>query len=157
MDIVRAILDAQSKHVKQLADHRDKAGRVMLDIAVPKCRRAVEEMLLFHKRYRLGERKHASSTSVVYFATDCEGAACAADERPVALKFMRDRDHFEREIQARGALRGPDAAKFVLDYTHVHDDDDFAKSVDRWQRDNELEFARIQLGRYCIVMPRAQG
>jgi hypothetical protein len=154
VEIVEAILDARIKHVKKLAYWRDKSGRVMLDIATPLCRRAIQERLLFHKRYRLEDRPvHESSTSVVYFATDCEGAKCAAEERPIALKFMHSRESFEREKRARRALEGDEqeeARKYVLACWEYHECDEFAASVRAWESENGRE-----LGRFCIVMPRA--
>jgi hypothetical protein len=151
VEIVEAILDARAAHVEKLAYYRDDVGRVVLEIAAPLVRRALQERLLFCKRYRLDKRPvHASSTSVVYYAVDCEGCASADDGRPVALKFIHSRSHFEREMRARGALECTDSGMYVLGCLHSLDDDAFAKSVEEWNQAHSCD-----LGRFCIVMPRA--
>jgi hypothetical protein len=148
LEVVKAILRKYREHVRVLAFSRDRYGRIVFDIATPKCRAAIQETLLFYKRFRLEDKPvHRSNTSVVYFATDCGEAACAAEERRVALKFMRERDHFEREVAVYGRLRQQEAKRY------------FVCMLGQYDGDKDSAFAECAeacgFGRYCVVMDRA--
>ncbi len=148
VDIVGAILDQCSKHVKRLAYCHDHLGRVVFGTAMPKCRSLIQERILFMKRYRLDERVHKSSTSVVYFASDCEGATYESQEKPVALKFISRRDHFDREVAAHGRFQQQESRGFVL------------RLLQHYNGDDDAEFRECAeacgLGRFCVVLERAE-
>ena len=88
-----------------LANTHDELGRRAVDIATPLCRAAILSRLNFYGRYEMrpGFPAHQSSTCIVRFATDHES------KQEVALKFMRRRDHFERELACRRLLSEPAA------------------------------------------------
>lgn len=160
VEIVKSILSKYQDSVAkchELAYCRDRYGRLVFDIATPKCRAAIQEMLLFFKRYRLEECKHTSSTSVVYFAVDCQNSASAKDEKRVALKFIRQPDHFNREKKAYERVGNADSKSYVVDVICTHGetgdgDQDalFAESVLRLSAAEKKE-----LGHHCIVLERA--
>ena len=74
-------------------------GRHIIDIASPKCKKAILQMIYIFRRYEITSQKqplHQSSTCVVHLAYDHED-----DSKVVALKFMKHRDHFVRELRVR--------------------------------------------------------
>ena len=83
-----------------LANTHDELGRRAVDIATPLCRQHILSRLNFYRRYELrpGCPEHQSATCIVRFATD------HVLKKEVALKFMKFRDHFEREILCRRML-----------------------------------------------------
>jgi len=148
VEIVEAILEARRKFVTKLAYCKTWLGRVVFELALPACRAAIQKRLLFNTRYRLNDKPvHASDTSLVYYAMDCKHATCAEHERPVALKFIQMRDHFDREVAAQGRFKSKDSEDYVLGFLECHDgdaDEEFARSADA-----------CGLCRFCIVMQRA--
>lgn len=111
-------------------------GRSLLDIAEPSFRALLTKRLFVFQRYELlGDRAvHESDTSIVWLAADHGGAApsCSArdggaapvaapaQQRKVALKFMRERAHWLREQSARHSLGG-DARVALLPLLEARD------------------------------------
>ena len=99
-EIVDQVLLSCASCVQILANTHDELGRRAVDIATPLCRQHILSRLNFYRRYELrpGSPEHQSATCIVRFATD------HVLKKEVALKFMRFRDHFEREILCRRML-----------------------------------------------------
>lgn len=98
-DVALAALAAlpSAAAVRAVADLRDAAGRRAMDGAMPAVRRAIDARLLLFGRYEVGELAHRSATSVVHRAFD----RSVTPRAPVALKFMRGREHYARERGVR--------------------------------------------------------
>ena len=98
-----------------LANTHDELGRRAVDIATPLCRQHILSRLNFYRRYELrpGSPEHQSATCIVRFATD------HVLKKEVALKFMRFRDHFDREILCRRMLSQSTPSSSTLLETNV--------------------------------------
>jgi hypothetical protein len=156
----------------QLLASTDAHGRKALDLATPACKVVLASKLYLGGVYELDTSQlvHQSATCKVLLALDHSdgavggdhieekeepipgGAKASAGPRKVALKFMRDREQWRRELEARRGGAGGGApldATFVVGVIRAHDGDE------------ELRFARDlverQLGDYpyVLVMPRA--
>jgi serine/threonine protein kinase len=125
-----------------LALAEDAEGRQVANIASPKCKKVILQFMHFYRRYEittLRQPHHQSATCVVHLAFDHMD-----NNRAVALKFMRFREHFQREIYVRN--RGGLDNKFVVGILRYHDpDDDEAFRQETTTKD----FADTP---YCIVM-----
>jgi serine/threonine protein kinase len=108
----------------------------------------VREMILFHKLYKINRKDphaHQSRTCIVTLAEDCSDAETTA---PVALKFMRNKDQFERELTVREGLDN----RFVIDVIgsyNSNSDVGFAEAIKSFGNGVYAEY------QYCIVLPRA--
>ncbi len=103
---IEAALDANIEFIEALATATDADERTALDVAVRPVRALIQSRLYLLERFELaaGMPEHASTTSVVRFATDRD-----ANGARVALKFMRHREAFERELSARKLADGATA------------------------------------------------
>lgn len=168
---------------------KDPKGRPAINLATGRCRTRMLEALFFLGRYELLNRenpKHRSASCVVLFARDfgdasvtggrggrkgagaasasASAAGTAVDSgREVALKLMRNRDQFERELRLRqGATASssssgaaPPAATAAAEAL----DDRFVLPVIRTHElDNERAFVGTDGTRYpyVLVMERAE-
>jgi hypothetical protein len=158
----------------QLLASTDPHGRKALDLATPVCKAVLASKLYLGGVYELDMTQlvHQSATCKVLLALDHSdsnstvggddverkeepktgGAEASVGPRKVALKFMRDKDQWRRELDARRGGSGGEAAlnpAFVVGVHRAHDGQE------------ELRFARDlaarQLGDYpyVLVMPRA--
>lgn len=123
----------------------DEFGRKALDVATPKCRRAILSTMYFLGRYELkdGPPEHKSATCLVHIAIDRDNA-----DMPVALKLMKWRSQYNRELQSRNdcAFDG----EYVLGIIRSYDGDDNKSFCDELQRKGYGSY------KYCIVMPAAE-
>jgi len=106
----------------ELAIIPDAEGRQAVHIASPKCKKAILGCIYFFRRYEiitLTQPHYQTKTSLVHLAIDHDSEDT---NKMVALKFMRDRHHFMREVQVR-TLGGFDD-EFVLGMLRVHDSDE---------------------------------
>lgn len=85
-----------------LAYVQDAKRRSAVDVASPSNKLAIKSVFLWHGRYRITENRpeHVSATCYVYKAID-EMDASESGPTSVALKFMRFKAHYLREINAR--------------------------------------------------------
>ena len=142
-----------------LAKVVDKYDRVAEDVATAANKKAIKSVLLLYGRYRLLDTipEHVSATCYVYRAEDEEERDESNVPRRVALKFMRVKSQFVREIQTR------QDRKFEQDYvigiarTHPA-----LSELDKW--DDEIEMENISgmvltkekaQKMFCLVMPLA--
>ena len=101
VDIVNKVLLTCATQVQALANTHDELGRRAVDIATPMCRQLILSRLNFYGRYELrpGNAVHKSSTYMVRLAIDHK------EKQEVALKFMKNKKHFDREIFSRRKLQ----------------------------------------------------
>lgn len=96
-----------------LAHARDALNRTAIELATPKNRLSINYLFLWYGRYRAEPRpEHQSSTCYVFKAVDEADLDESGRPRPCALKLMRNRDQFFREVRARARGLGED---YVLD------------------------------------------
>ena len=132
-------------HIVKISALTDEFGRKALDVATPRCRRAILSTMYFLGRYELkdGPPEHKSATCLVHVAIDRDNA-----DMPVALKLMRWRSQYLRELQSRSECSFD--GDFVLGIIRDYDGD----------KDSSFgeELTRKGYGwyRYCIVMPAAE-
>ena len=156
---IERVLDRHKLHIHALANACDKKGRCCKYIAQPRIKTAMLTRLYLHRRYELkpGPALHKSATSLVIQARD-HGSQLndlngdlENDGNKVVLKFMRNRDHFLREVGAR--LQGDFDERFVLPLLECYDkdstsDDNVAFRLDATSKGFE-EYP------YCVVMEAA--
>ena len=125
---------------------RDCIGRSAFDIGENSASKHVSAFFelrrLVLKRYKLEQQLHKSSTSMVFLALemmDDEGAKHPSPV-PVALKFMKHREQFRREIDGRAGL---DEAQ-----------SEFVMPVIRSHADVNAERSELSFYPFCVVMPR---
>ena len=116
-----------------------------MNIASPKCKKAILSCIYFFKRYEiitLAQPHYQTKTSLVHIAIDHDSEDA---NKMVALKFLRHRDHFLREVEVRSAGNFND--EFVINTLRFHDsDDDYAFR-------EETISKGIVMFPYCLVMP----
>jgi ankyrin repeat protein len=87
----------------QLAFALDAGGRCALDVASPSNRLAIHSSVLWHGRYRIIDEypEHISPTCIVYRAVDEAVLDASGHPVRVAVKLMKYRDQFSKEIEMR--------------------------------------------------------
>ena len=139
------ILDRYIDRISTLMSAKDSLGRKVIDAATPKYKVAMFERSYLFGRYEIrdGPAEHESETCKVFLARDHKDGG-----RNVALKFICNRDHFEREINVRQKCSFDD--KYVITTLRLHDGDDEKNLMlgDEAQRKGYY--------RYCLVMPAAE-
>ena len=145
VDEVAFILDSFVDRIGLLMSVEDGNGRKVIDVATPKYKEVMlETSFLFHRyEIRDGPAEHVSETCVVRLAKDHRDGG-----RNVALKFICNRDHFEREVIVRLNCQFDD--KYVISTLRLHDGDG---DKDKMFGD---EAERKGYYRYCLVMPAAE-
>ena len=143
---VTAILDKYIDRVSLLTSVKDTLGRKAIDMASPKYKEAMLERLFLFQRYEIrdGVAEHESETCIVRLAIDHKDGG-----RNVALKFIRNRDDFEREVSFRQKCDFD--VEFVVSCLRLYDGDD----DDQGSRFGN-EAVRKGYYRYCLVMPAAE-
>ena len=145
VDEVNSILDRYVDRISLLMSMTDKYGRRAIDMARPKYKRAISERSYLFRRYEIrdGPAEHVSATCVVRIAKDHNDY-----RRNVALKFISNRDHFEREKAVRH--NGLFDDKYVISTLQLHDGDDEKEKMFRDEAERKGYY------RYCLVMPAAE-
>ena len=142
---VTSILDRYVDRISLLMLVKDEIGRKAIDLATPKYKIAILERSYLFRRYEIreGPAEHVSATCVVRIGKDHQDGG-----RNVALKFICNRDHFEREKAVRHDCLFDD--KYVISTLQLHDGDD--------EKDKMFgeEAQRKGYYRYCLVMPAAE-
>ena len=128
-----SVIDIMSKYPSlsvELSNAEDVEGRSAVNIASPKCKRVILQFVHFFRRYEIksiNRALHISATCTLHLAIDHEDHM-----RPVALKFMQQRDQYQREIRVRS--QGHLSDEFVVNLLRYHDPDedpDFDMEVKR--------------------------
>ena len=120
----------------ELAFLKDAQGRVAMDMAIQSSRQVMQTLLLWHGRYSITERRpeHTSATCYVFKAID-ERTIDHETGQPVkvALKLMRDKAQFQRELTARDKGFAHEYVMNVLQ-THPH-----LVDLDKWGEEVAVE------------------
>lgn len=161
---VNKVLEKYSSSIRDLACAVDAKGRSCLDIACPTCKTMMLKKLYLHERYevQLGPPEHRSATSAVYFAKDhinmvdnnvpCEEGSHTIKNRDhspsIALKFMKNRDQFERETGIRAMCKFENS--YVLDYIRCYNGDAQDEANVKFRKDAILK--GYEEYPYCVVM-----
>jgi serine/threonine protein kinase/ankyrin repeat protein len=97
-----AISSAIQKYPKLLFA-KDSMGRMTNAIATEKNKAIVNSYFLWHGKYRPTQTKpeHCSATSFVFKAVDLSQIDENGEPKPVAIKLMRFKSHFLKEIRSR--------------------------------------------------------
>ena len=142
---VSSILDTYVDRISLLMSVKDPMGRKAIDVATPKYKQAMLEKSYLFGRYEIrdGPAEHVSETCKVYLARDHQDGG-----RNVALKFICDLDHFEREVIVRQNCLFDD--KYVISTLRPHDGND--------GKDKIFGDEAVKKGYYrrCLVMPAAE-
>ena len=158
---VRMIIDDHPHCVLELAHSLDSEGRRCIDIANEECKDMILRKLWLYERYELeaGAAEHRSATSVVVLAVEHiqvkhKHKREEGDDRlksvceNVALKFMRNREQYRREVNVRANGKLDD--RYVLGIRSHYDGAGF----DQDDRNFQLDAAVKGFGDYpyCVVM-----
>jgi serine/threonine protein kinase len=85
-----------------LAYAADPQGRIAIEVAAEPMRDAIQSLLLWHGRYRVTEGpEHVSATCYIFKAVDEQTPDASGEPTAVALKLMRQKLQFRREVDAR--------------------------------------------------------
>eukprot|EP00607_Mallomonas_marina_P006753 CAMPEP_0182439818 /NCGR_PEP_ID=MMETSP1167-20130531/86670_1 /TAXON_ID=2988 /ORGANISM="Mallomonas Sp, Strain CCMP3275" /LENGTH=1314 /DNA_ID=CAMNT_0024633607 /DNA_START=1523 /DNA_END=5467 /DNA_ORIENTATION=- len=149
---VERILVDNRQYVEILANVEDSAHRKCIDIAGPRCKAAIVHLMYLFERYELrqGHPEHRSATSLVIFATD-HIAKGHEKSHVVALKFMKHRDQFLKEVEIRAESNFNET--FVLSIITKYDGD-ADDMIDREFREDAIRKGFSEYS-YCVVMEAA--
>lgn len=145
--VVELVLKQHKKHIESLANAQDKHGRLAMYIAEPKCKELILKYLYFLGRYNFVSSVpiHQSETSAVFIAID---SSVTTEERShVALKFMRYKDHFDREVNTRVEYNLEKEFLIQAVASYSHEDCEFLLE--------EIRSRNIGDYSYLLVMPAA--
>jgi hypothetical protein len=165
--VVEYVLQKCSKYALKLSHARDEFGRMAVDIATPDIKQLILSCQFFHGRYKFSKGstpEHESVTCCLYLAEEhfmssssqphlsplavTGNGDSVGTSQQVALKFMRNRDQFLREVDLR--------SRFHLSEEHVvqaicsfdaDTDAAFRQEIEKWGFDEKY--------RYLVVMPAA--
>jgi len=145
---VEIVLDRCNNNMKILQlmnDAPDEQGRKAVDIATLRCQKAILKRMYYFGRYELkvGPFEHVSNNSTVRLAYDHED-----NKRLVALKFVRDRVHFDREISRRSQVDINE--DFAIGLIRFHDSDSDPNYLDECTLKGFNEYP------YLLVMDAAE-
>jgi hypothetical protein len=145
--VVEALLDEYPHLAVLLGQAEDELGRKAVNIASGECQRVLKESTYLFKRYEvltLQNPHHKSATCIIHIAVD---HAVEGGVEHVALKFMRHRDQFEKEVNMRKVVDLD--PKYVISILRTHNADE----------DSSFQAAMHRIGidayPYCIVMEKA--
>jgi len=143
----RIVTTLPTAHVRALSQMKDDTGRCAVDAAPAPLRALILQRLFLLGRYdvKVGLPEHQSDTCVVRLAVD----RSVDPPVPVALKFMRAREHFTREVTTREAHTL--SADHVLELLRSHDGDAEPALLEEAPAHG---FSAEH--RYCVVLPAAE-
>ena len=143
--LVEIFMDKYANLANELAFAEDSEGRMAINIASHVCQRIIKESIYFCKRYEiltLDAPVHKSKTCVLHIALDHGN-----DNERVALKFMKIRDQYIREVAVRKDANIDDryVISVIRHYSYdVHE-----------LYDQEVKRRGFDEYLYCVVMPAA--
>ena len=168
VDAVETVLDKYPHRISDFTNATDSKGRCCLDIASSTCRELMLKRLYLHGRFEVkrGPPEHRSRTSVVYFAVDhtdllredihrrYSGFSQDKEKKgenncpTVALKFMKNRDQYEREVGIRSKCDFD--SRYVLSCVKDYDGDSQVPDNVNFRTDAVLKgYGEYP---YCVVM-----
>lgn len=97
---------------------KDGFGRLITDMATPNNKTAIRSVSLWFGRYRLSETspEHVSSTCTVFKAIDEMRQDSNGNPLRVAIKLMRNREQFLKEVNTRSYGLSKEYIVTLLDY-----------------------------------------
>jgi serine/threonine protein kinase len=131
--------DGKKRTLLTIAEGADANSRLSL---------VVREIILFHKLYKINQKDphvHKSATCIV---TSAEDYSTVEVITPVVLKFMRNKDQFERELAVRKGLDAQYVIAVIRSY-NSENDVGFADAIKTFNNNVYTGYP------YCIVLPRA--
>ena len=154
LSVVASILKKFSSCVLELAQVTDEFGRKAIDLAVPQIKELIQNELFFLGRYefRKGPPEHQSATCTVIIATDWKADGGGDEGERVALKFMRIRDQFQRELQSREGIDSRYLMPVLRSY-RCPDDDKVITGDDALFAKALLTKESLTGYRYLLVLP----
>ena len=164
-DILREKVKQLVSSYPVLADVRNADGRSALDIASNSLRGILQEVLLWHGRYRVVESspEHISATCCVYKAVDERQLDSSGQPSQVALKLMNTKSHFIRECSARDRNLSPELIVTVLHCHPMLQSSSSSSSTEFPDIDEYIDMDMSKIGRlsnkdsierlYLLVMP----
>ena len=141
-DLLSIMLEKYAANVAEIAYIVDDGDRTVLSMSSNKCKKIFQKYLFFMSRYDFVNvrAEHKSLTCAVYIATDDHTKVT------VAVKLMRDKDSFLRELASRDGLDG----KYIISALKSYNGDDDASFRAELVRKGYSEY------NYCIIMPAAE-
>jgi hypothetical protein len=153
LHVLTIVLSKYHKYAGHLANTFDRRGRRAVDIAEPRCKAAFMRHIYFLGKFKFieGPPEHQSETSSVYFGHEVSIDAVHGEEKTsarLALKFMKHREQFDREVQLRKVHSLHD--NYVVQEIGCYDGDN--------DEDFQAELDALNIGdyRYLLVMPAAE-
>ena len=147
--VVETILQEYPQLCFLLAEAQDSAGRVVVNIASPACGELIRKATFFMTRFQMttsvSEPQYKSATSVVHMGIDHN-----EDKSRVALKFIKTREDFLREVEHRHQANF--SANYVIPVTAYYEctsgsEDEQSSLANEFFKHGFDQFS------YCIVMP----
>ena len=140
---VDSVLRLHPTLVTLLSLATDPSGRHARDLASPICKQLFLQTLYFLRRYEfttpVDAPHHHSLTCVVHLAIDH-----GDHDRQVALKFLSQREHFDKEVRSRQVGKFSD--EFVVGVIRTHEEDRDETFA------NEAKRKGLEGAKFCLVM-----
>jgi hypothetical protein len=143
--VVEKVIDENLALANELAQAVDIEGRPAINIASPQCQKIIKESTFFYRRYEIlniNTPHHMSATCMIFLANDHGDKM-----QKVAIKFMSQKDQFQRELHIRDIATFDD--KYVIGVLRSHNSEVDSNFFE------ELHRRGFQNYPYCIVMAAA--
>ena len=140
--LLSIMLEKYSSHVAEIAYMIDNDNRTILSMSSNECKKIFQKYLFFMSQYDFINirSEHKSLTCAVYIAIDDN------TKNNVAIKLMRDKDCYLRELASREGLDG----KYIISAIQSYDGDNDISFKSELVRKGYSEY------NYCIIMPAAE-
>jgi hypothetical protein len=151
VEVVALVLARYKRHAEWLTEAVDAQGRRSIDIATPACKDMMTRARLLHGRYdvKRGAPEHISATCCLRMARYKSFDSDTPDLK-VAMKFMRYRDSYLREVETR---RSNDFSRdFIIDTYDCYDGDDASAGSDNAAFREDALLKGYAEYPYCVVM-----
>jgi ankyrin repeat protein/serine/threonine protein kinase len=138
------VIKSNMSAVQEIANDTIENGQRLIDVASPRCRQLLRELLLFNGRYELMSSKpdYESHHCAVFLAKD------TVLQTHVAIKLMNSRANFDHELEMRSTENAE--SEFVISvHTLLNGENNEAFR-------QELERRGYPDHKYCIIMPAAR-
>lgn len=138
-----------AKQYPQLVYVKDKNEHKPENVASTECCHAIRDTYLWHGRYRPDpDPAHVSATCFVYRCVDEMDIDRLGMPSKVAVKLMRRRDQWQREVDIRELIKG---SSCVLEHIRIYPAKEELSVIEMEEVRNKEDAERM----YAIVMPLA--
>jgi serine/threonine protein kinase/ankyrin repeat protein len=152
-----------------LISAKDHNGRIANAVATDINKKTLNSLFLWYGRYRPINNKaeHCSATTYVFKAIDESSLDGNGNYRPVAIKLMRFKEHFEKELIGRKlySLQDEYIVQVIASYPSLSNDSEQSKeTVSEWPDDigeslflgQDSSLTKSQVEKmFCVVMSLA--